>query len=283
MKTTRRDREPRGTRALRAAVLMALAAGALGAQAATGAASPALEPAARRPVTILMYHRVGGPAPAGRGRRLWVSRRLFARQPPALGRGGYRAVTLDRVWRAWHGGGKLPARPVVLSFDDGYGGQYRHAAPALRRHGWPGVLNLELSRLGVPGGLGRAQVRRLVAAGWEVDAHSLTHPDLTRVGAVTLQREIVGSRAALRRAFGVPANFFSYPYGRFDATVRAAVRAAGFVAATTIRPGVATPGGDPYALGRIRVAPTTSPPALVRRLRCPAGTCGPLSGRRGGT
>jgi peptidoglycan/xylan/chitin deacetylase (PgdA/CDA1 family) len=267
----------------RAVVLMALAAGALGAShAATGAASRALEPAARRPVAILMYHRVGGPAPAGRRRRLWVSRALFGRQLAALERAGYRAVTLDRVWRAWHGGGGLPARPVVLSFDDGYGGQYRHAAPALRRHGWPGVLNLELRRLGVAGGLGRAQVRRLIAAGWEVDAHSLTHPDLTRVGAVRLQREVAGSRAALRRAFDVPANFFAYPYGRFDATVQAAVRAAGFVAATTIRPGVATPGGDPYALRRIQVGPRTSPPALVRRLRCPAGRCGPLSARRGG-
>jgi peptidoglycan/xylan/chitin deacetylase (PgdA/CDA1 family) len=264
-------------------VLLALAAGALGAsQACTGAASRALEPVARRPVAILMYHRVGGPAPAGPRRRLWVSRALFGRQLAALERAGYRAVTLDRVWRAWHGGGGLPARPVVLSFDDGYGGQYRHAAPALRRHGWPGVLNLGLRRLGVPGGLGRAQVRRLIAAGWEVDAHSLTHPDLTRVGAVRLQREVAGSRAALRRAFDVPANFFAYPYGRFDATVQAAVRAAGFVAATTIRPGVATPGGDPYALRRIQVGPRTSPRALVRRLRCPAGRCGPLSARRGG-
>jgi len=150
-----------------------------------------------------------------------------------------------------------------------------------RLHG--GVEAAVLRRLGVRGGLGRAQVRRLVATGWEVDAHSLTHPDLTRVGAATLQREIAGSRTALRRAFDVPANFFCYPYGRFDATVKAAVRAAGFVAATTIRPGVATPGADPYALGRIRVGPRTSPRALVRRLRCPAGRCGPLSARRGGT
>jgi len=81
-----------------------------------------------------------------------------------------------------------------------------------------------------------------------------------------LQREVAGSRDAIRRAFGVPADFFCYPYGRFDPTVKAAVSAAGFMAATTIRPRVASPRHDPYALGRIRVDARTSPRALLRKL-----------------
>jgi hypothetical protein len=36
--------------------------------------------------------------------------------------------------------------------------------------------------------------------------------------------------------FGVPANFFCYPSGRYDPTVIAAVRDAGYLAATTTRP-----------------------------------------------
>jgi hypothetical protein len=68
----------------------------------------------------------------------------------------------------------------------------------------------------------------------------------------------------------VTANFFCFPYGRFDAAVKAAVRAAGYLAATTTRRGVARPGGDPYALPRISVSPRTSPAALLRRLRAAA-------------
>jgi peptidoglycan/xylan/chitin deacetylase (PgdA/CDA1 family) len=60
---------------------------------------------------------------------------------------GYHAVTLDRVWQAWHGRARLPSKPVVLSFDDGYGGDFGTAMPVLRRRGWPGVLNLLVANL----------------------------------------------------------------------------------------------------------------------------------------
>ena len=83
-------------------------------------------------------------------------------------------------------------------------------------------------------------------------------------------RELVGSREAIQREFGVTTNFFCFPYGRFDAAAKAAVRAAGYLAATTTRRGVARPGGDPFELPRISVSPRTSPAALLRRLRTAA-------------
>jgi peptidoglycan/xylan/chitin deacetylase (PgdA/CDA1 family) len=128
------------------------------------------------------------------------------------------------------------------------------------------VLNLEVKNLGLPGGLSRRQVREVIGAGWEVDAHSISHPDLTTLGPAVLRREVAGARAALRRALGVPVEFFCYPAGRFNATVEAAVRAAGYLAATTTAPGVAAPGQDPYALPRIRVSATDTAAALLERL-----------------
>ena len=216
-------------------------------------AAPAAH-AAVAEVPILTYHRVGS-SPG------------FARQVAALERRGFRAVTLGRVWQAWRGEAALPPRPVVLTFDDGYLSQYRTAARSLRARGWPGVLNLQVDRLGVAGGLTRAQVRRLLADGWELDSHTLTHPDLTEVGRERLWRELVGAREAIVREFGVTPNFFCFPYGRADATVRAAVRRAGYLGATTTRRALAKPGGDRFALPRISVSTRTTPAALLRRIR----------------
>ena len=81
--------------------------------------------------------------------------------------------------------------------------------------------------------------------GWEIDAHTLTHPDLTTVDAAGLRREVGGSRRWLRRAFGVPVDFFAYPAGRYNPAVEAAVRAAGYMGATTTQPGQATRAGRP--------------------------------------
>jgi peptidoglycan/xylan/chitin deacetylase (PgdA/CDA1 family) len=114
------------------------------------------------------------------------------------------------------------------------------------------VLNLEVAHTRDDAGLRPRLVRALIAQGWELDAHTLTHPDLTAVGAAQLRREVAGSRALLRREFHVPVAFFCYPSGRYDDAVLAAVRAAGYLGATTTNPGLATP-RDMFTLARVRV------------------------------
>jgi peptidoglycan/xylan/chitin deacetylase (PgdA/CDA1 family) len=230
----------------------------------TAARKPGSTAAARPAVAILLYHHL---APAPRGdphASLWTTPARFRAQLRALAAAGFHAVTLRAVWDAWHGGAALPSRPVVISFDDGYVNQDTVARPALAARGWPAVLNLELNLLDVRGGLPRAAVGRMVAAGWEVDDHTVTHPDLTKVSDARLRAEVAGSRTLLRRRLGIDPLFFCYPYGRSDARVRRAVRAAGFLAATTTRPARATAIDDPLQLPRIVVRSTTTPAALVR-------------------
>ena len=207
------------------------------------------------PVPILMYHVVASPPAGTPYPELWVRPSRFADQITALARAGYHATTLDAVWRAWHGHGPMPRHPIVLSFDDGYQSQSTNARRMLARLGWPGVLNLEVNNVRLPGGIRRSQVRAMMRDGWEIDAHTLTHPDLTTVDATRLRHEVAGSRSWLRNAFGVPVNFFCYPAGRYDATVEAAVRAAGYEGATTTEAGIATLHDDPYAMPRVRVTP----------------------------
>jgi peptidoglycan/xylan/chitin deacetylase (PgdA/CDA1 family) len=227
-------------------VLLCLAGAALALAFAAGAGNR-LEP-----VPILMYH-VVTTAPANAPYpELYVSRPNFAGQVAWLAAHGYHAVTLQRVFDSWRGAARLPAKPVVLSFDDGYLSQVRNALPILKERHWPGVLNLEVRNLQPVWGIRPPGIRKLLAAGWELDAHTLTHPDLTKVGAAQLQEEVAGSRAAIRKRFHVPVNFFCYPAGRYDDTVVAAVKAAGFLGATTTNYGLARP-SDLYTLARVRI------------------------------
>ncbi len=235
--------------------------------------------AARRTrVPILMYHLIAA-APAGTPYpELWVPAARFREQVDALAAAGFTAVTLSEAWEAWHGEGRLPRRPVVLSFDDGSLSQVMAAGPALLRHGWPGVLNLTLDHLNAQG-MPRWGARRLLRQGWEIDSHTLTHPDLTTLGADALREELAGSRRRLRERLGVETRFLCYPAGRNDAAVRAAARAAGYVAATTVQPGIAGRDDDPFLLPRIRVEPGTTAATLVRMARGeasapPAGAAG---------
>ncbi|MDX8153014.1 polysaccharide deacetylase family protein [Patulibacter brassicae] len=236
--------------------------------------------ARRTRVPILMYHLIAA-APAGTPYpELWVPAARFREQVDALAAAGFTAVTLSEAWDAWHGDGRLPRHPVVLSFDDGSLSQVMAAGPALRRHGWPGVLNLTLDHLNAKG-MPRWGARRLLREGWEIDSHTLTHPDLTTLGPDALREELAGSRRRLRERLGVETRFLCYPAGRNDATVRAAAKAAGYVAATTVQPGIAGRGDDPFLLPRIRVEPGTTGAALVRMARGEASA--PPPGAAGAT
>ena len=86
-----------------------------------------------------------------------------------------------------------------------------------------------------------------------VDAHTINHVDLTKLDAHDLRYEVLGSRQVIRRQFHVPVQFFCYPSGRFDSNVIAAVRAAGFLGATTVNYGAADPGDGWYTLDRVRI------------------------------
>jgi peptidoglycan/xylan/chitin deacetylase (PgdA/CDA1 family) len=218
-----------------------------------------------RPVPILMYHVISSPPPNAPYPELYVPRASFAAEVAWLARHGYHAVTLQQVFDSWRGARTLPDRPIVLSFDDGYLSQVKNALPLLRAHRWAGVLNLELRNLTVVWGIRPPGIRRLIRAGWEIDAHTLTHPDLTTVGAAQLRDEVAGSREAIRKRFHVPVNFFCYPAGRYDDTVIAAVQAAGYRGATTTNYGLARP-SDLYTLDRVRINGTDTLSAFAQKL-----------------
>ena len=193
---------------------------------------------------------------------LYVARADFSRQMDWLDEHGYQAVTLEQVEKAWYHGGTLPPKPIVLSFDDGYRPQFTFALPELSKHRWPGVLNLKAEG----SDLYTSNVEAMIDAGWELAAHTIHHLDLTTLGAEQLKEEVAGSRAILRREYGVPVEDFCYPAGRFDSTVIAAVKAAGYVGATTEIPGYATT-DKPYELARFEILGSSGVSGLAADLQ----------------
>jgi peptidoglycan/xylan/chitin deacetylase (PgdA/CDA1 family) len=203
-------------------------------------------------IPILMYHVIEAAVADARWPDLYVSKQVFEQHMQWLADCGYQAVTLRHVYDHWHGRGELPSRGIVVTFDDGHRSHYTNAFPVLRALGWPGVLNVTIRNQHGPAGLRPELVRSLVAAGWEIGAHTITHVDLTTVSPGRLRLEVRGSRRLLRRQFRVPVRFFCYPSGRYDAAVIEAVQAAGYLGATTTLYGLGR-SSDLYELKRVRV------------------------------
>lgn len=200
------------------------------------------------PVPILEYHVLGAPPEGAPYPELYVGRTDFEKQMDWLEEHGYEAVTLEQVEEAWYHSGKLPPKPVVISFDDGYRPQYTFALPTLRKHGWAGVLNLKAEG----SELYESNVEAMIAAGWELAAHTIHHLDLTELGPEELKEEVAGSRRILQKEFKAPVNNFCYPAGKFDQTVVEAVEAAGYTGATTEISGFASKDA-PFELARLEI------------------------------
>lgn len=232
-------------------------------------ASGAARQAVTATVPILEYHVINVPPPGSSASpNLYVSAGAFSSQMAALKANGWHAVTLDQVEAYWARGVSLGAgKPIVITFDNGYASQYTNAVPVLKQLGWVGVENLQLNGLSPSeGGLTDPQIRGLVAAGWELDTQGMTHADLITVDSNQLSYEVTTARQTLRSQYGVPVNWFSYPFGHYNATVIAAVRGAGYVGATSIVSGWASAGQDRFSLPRMQVLGTTSPSQLLSQI-----------------
>ena len=235
---------------------------------APGARTRANGPRGTESVPILMYHVINPPPAGAPFPGLYVPSEELSEQMRALARAGFHAITLDQLWASWTEGAPLPAgKPVVLTFDNGYQSQYANALPVLRGLGWVGVENLQLT--GLPpsqGGLSPEEVRGLVGAGWELDTQGFSHADLITLGPAALHYQVAVARGEVQRRYHVPVNWFCYPSGHYDAAVLAAVRAAGYRGSTTVVPGWAAPGEDPYRLPRLRVLGGTTGAQLLAEI-----------------
>ncbi len=153
-----------------------------------------------------MYHVINPPPAGAPFPGLYVPPEEFAEQMQALARAGFHAITLDQLWANWTEGAPLPAgRPIVLTFDNGYQSQYTNALPILRRLGWEGVENLQLT--GLPpsqGGLSHEQVHGLIAAGWELDTQGFSHADLITLDPAELHYQVAVARTKCSASITCP-------------------------------------------------------------------------------
>lgn len=211
---------------------------------------------------VLMYHRVAPEAAA-----LVVSPESFARQQELLA-SDYRVVSLEQVLTAVRGGGELPARAVLLTFDDGYRDNLEVAKPILDRYGHPATVFVPTDFVGFPRPLPhdvrRAQAPptltwdelRELSLTFTVGSHGCSHRILTSMTLRDAQHELSESKRRLERELGTAVAAFSYPKGSIGDFSRELQRAAvntGYELVFTTLPGINRPPLNPHRLKRHNV------------------------------
>ncbi|HLF74547.1 MAG TPA: polysaccharide deacetylase family protein [Anaerolineales bacterium] len=178
-------------------------------------------------VPILLYHHVAVPQSEN---IYYISPYAFEQQMNLLHEWGYRTISVELLVKAIHEGAELPAKPVIITFDDGGKSVYTSALPIMQKYSFTGAAYIVHDYVGTPGYMDAEQIRALYAAGWEIGSHSLSHADLTE-GSDRQRQEIVESRRKLQALLGVPILSFSYPFGAYNEDSVVHARYAGYIAA----------------------------------------------------
>jgi len=217
---------------------------------------------------ILVYHIVR-PSRAGDSaavRAMAQTPETFDAQLAHLKESGYHAVGFHDLEAYFSSNTPLPAKPIIISFDDGWADQYRYAVPILQKYHDTATFFVTTNAIGHTSFLSWQNLKALIAAGMTIGDHSRSHPYLARIAnAQRLWDEIHGSKEALEKELGVPVTEFAYPYGQYDRAIVALVQKAGFLSARAdVWRGSAQSADQLYELSALN-APTTLS-GFVKRL-----------------
>jgi peptidoglycan/xylan/chitin deacetylase (PgdA/CDA1 family) len=172
-------------------------------------------------VPILMYHYISDlPADADEIRRdLTVIPAHFRAQMQYLKAQGYSTISLYQLYDALTKGAALPAKPIVLTFDDGYLDAYTNVFPTLQQSGFTGTFFIITGKPdnNAPGYMNWAQIKQMADAGMSIEAHTKSHADLRGRTQDFLVYEILGSLQSIEAHTGHAPRMFAYPSGRYDA------------------------------------------------------------------
>lgn len=217
-----------------------------------------------------MYHRVDALKQSlpGITLRLTVDPSDFAAQMEWLKHHGYHAVTQTEAFNALEHGAPLPAKPIMITFDDGYRDVFGKASAILARLQMPATAYVITGRISGPDPsfLTWGNLRALEHRGIAIGSHTVTHTDLRLLSAAQILVELRRSRAALEHHLGHLVQWFAYPAGAENARVVRLAREAGYVLAVTTVPGNIQSARDPLTLHRDEILDTTRVSGLAELL-----------------
>lgn len=216
---------------------------------------------------ILMYHMVSQHRSGAKFNKLRVPPEQFERQIAYLAENGWTFAHVSELKNA------LPAKTVVLTFDDGYRDNLEYAHPILARHKAKATLYLVEDRfdrdwstakkahhdsgeLMQEPKLSDAEVETMLASGvWELGAHTLTHANLPATEPQQRADEVTQGRTVLQQKFNQSIPSFAYPFGIYDAEDVRLAEQAGYDFAVTTKEGIdSLPYAKPLELKRIKVS-----------------------------
>jgi peptidoglycan/xylan/chitin deacetylase (PgdA/CDA1 family) len=202
------------------------------------------KPPGRIRVPILYYHRVAEDISPEQG----VSPITFRSQIDYLRKRKFQSIGFDDLVDYFRTGRPLPAKAMIITFDDGYLDTFTQAYPILKTAGFTATTFMVSGYIGGwsdwEGGqtlraplMNREQILTMASQGFQFGAHTRNHKKLIAIGLDEAEKEIRTGRKDLEALLQKSVESFAYPYGDFNDQIIELVKICGFKAARTVHTG----------------------------------------------
>lgn len=203
-------------------------------------------------IPILMYHSICADYPDN---SLMVAPELFNEQMAWLNNNGFTTMSLEEVYEAFETG-KVPVRPVAITFDDGYADNYTEAYPILKKYGMKATFFIITNNTDKDGYyMNTDMLKEMKEYGMEIENHTAYHFELGGASLEDQRMTIEDGQTFLKENIGVESKFLCYPAGKYDDTTVSLDAQLGIKAAVTTEYGFSSINDGLYTLKKVRISP----------------------------
>ena len=172
----------------------------------------------KKEVPVLCYHHIRNFS-AGQSESMKsysVTPAAFAEQMKALSDSGFQTILPDQLYEYLVHDGALPAKPVMLSFDDTDEEQYSIGKTEMDKYGFKGVYFIMTISINRPRYMSKEQIKNLSDSGHLIAGHTWDHHMVTKYAGEDWDIQLVKPRRQLEAITGKSIQYFAYPFGLWN-------------------------------------------------------------------
>ena len=185
---------------------------------------------AKKQVPVLCYHHIRNFAASQSEsmKSYSVTPAAFAEQMKALNDSGFQTVLPDQLFEYLVHDGPMPAKPVMLTYDDTDEEQYSIGFNEMKKYGLKGVYFIMTIAMNRPRYMSKEQLKNLSDSGQVIAGHTWDHHMVTKYAGADWDTQLVKPQRQLEAITGKPIKYFAYPFGLWNKAAIPEIKSRGY-------------------------------------------------------